>query len=70
MKRVFAWLAPMLAAIFAWLGDLETVRDLAGICAVASISYGAGMIYRPAGFIVGGIIVLAIVIFSVLKVRK
>lgn len=35
------------------------VRDIAGIAAVASISFGAGMIYLPAGFIVAGILILA-----------
>lgn len=34
-------------------------RDLAGIAAVAAIAFGAWMVYPPAGFIVGGIIVLA-----------
>lgn len=53
----------------AWLADLETVRDIAGVGAIAAISYGAGMIYRPAGFIVGGLIVLVIVIYSILKVK-
>ncbi|MGO7319359.1 hypothetical protein ACCS95_06845 [Rhizobium ruizarguesonis] len=34
-------------------------RDSAGILAAASVSLGAGMIYLPAGFIVGGLLVLA-----------
>ncbi|CDZ60330.1 Hypothetical protein NGAL_HAMBI2605_09540 [Neorhizobium galegae bv. orientalis] len=39
-------------------------RDAAGVLAVASISIGAGMIYLPAGFIVGGTIVLAGVVMA------
>jgi hypothetical protein len=34
-------------------------RDIFGLGAVASISYGAWLIYQPAGFIVGGLFVLA-----------
>lgn len=39
--------------------SLVVVRDIAGMLAIASISYGAWLTYEPAGFIVGGIIVLA-----------
>jgi hypothetical protein len=35
------------------------IRDAVGVMAAASIAYGTGMIYHPAGFIVGGVIVLA-----------
>lgn len=38
---------------------LVVVRDLIGIMAVASMSYGAWLIYEPAGFIVGGALVLS-----------
>lgn len=38
---------------------IATLVDIAGIAAVASISYGAGMIYAPAGFIVAGLLTLA-----------
>ena len=34
------------------------VRDLAGLCGVGLVSYGAWMIYPPAGFIVGGILLI------------
>ncbi|MDB5825742.1 MAG: hypothetical protein JWR21_4446 [Herminiimonas sp.] len=34
-------------------------RDAMGILAVASISYGSWLAYPPAGFIVGGCVVLA-----------
>lgn len=37
-------------------------RDLAGILSVFSISFGFWMVYAPAGFIVGGALVLAGVI--------
>jgi len=39
-------------------------RDIAGVLAVASISYGAGMVYLPAGFVVGGSLVLAGVVMA------
>lgn len=42
----------------------DFVRDAAGIGAVASISYGAWLIDEPAGFIVGGCLVLVGVIAS------
>jgi len=37
---------------------LVAARDAIGVVAVGSISYGAWLIYHPAGFIVGGVIVL------------
>lgn len=35
-----------------------TIVDAAGLAGVASISYGAWLIYVPAGFIVGGALLL------------
>ena len=42
---------------------MEKLRDAAMLLGVLLITLGAGMIYRPAGFIVGGImrIVMAVV---------
>lgn len=37
----------------------EAVRDGIGICGAASITYGAWLIYPPAGFVVGGLMLLA-----------
>jgi len=34
-------------------------RDLFGIAGASLVSYGAGLIYRPAGFITGGILLIA-----------
>ncbi|WP_295143863.1 hypothetical protein [uncultured Reyranella sp.] len=34
------------------------VRDLAGLCGVGFVSYGAWMIYPPAGFITAGILLI------------
>lgn len=34
------------------------MRDLAGLCGVGLVSYGAWMIYPPAGFIVAGILLI------------
>ena len=33
-------------------------RDLAGLCGVGLISYGAWLIYPPAGFVVGGLLLI------------
>jgi hypothetical protein len=35
------------------------VRDIAGLCGAALIAFGAWRVYEPAGFIVGGAILLA-----------
>ena len=40
------------------------MRDLAGLVAVAAISYGAWLAWPPAGYIVGGALVLAGVLLS------
>lgn len=42
----------------------DLVRDFVGLSAVASISYGAWLIYVPAGFIVAGVLALIGVIIS------
>lgn len=40
------------------------LRDAVGLAAVASITLGAWMIYAPAGFIVGGVLVLVGVLLA------
>lgn len=40
------------------------IRDLAGILAVAAISYGSWLAYAPAGFVAGGVLVLTGVVLS------
>lgn len=42
----------------------DMIRDAFGLGAVASISYGAWLVYEPAGFIVGGVLILVGVIAS------
>lgn len=34
------------------------VRDLAGLCGVGLVSYGAWMVYAPAGFITAGLLLV------------
>ena len=34
------------------------VRDLAGLCGVGLVSYGAWMVYPPAGFITAGFLLI------------
>ena len=34
------------------------VRDLAGLCGVGLVAYGAWMIYPPAGFITAGLLLI------------
>ena len=42
-------------------------RDGLGMIGIAAITYGTGLIYRPAGFIVGGLFaVIAVVVLSFL----
>ncbi len=48
----------------AWRAKLKdaapsVARDIVAFVGAASISYGAGMIYRPAGFIIAGAFLLA-----------
>lgn len=38
---------------------LEYLRDAIGLAGVAAITYGAWLIYQPAGFIVGGVLLIA-----------
>lgn len=33
-------------------------RDLAGLCGAGLVAYGAWLIYVPAGFIVGGVLLI------------
>lgn len=58
----------MLKTIGSGLGKASTaaalamptvVRDLAGLAGAGGVSYGAWLIYEPAGFIVGGALLLA-----------
>ena len=42
----------------------DLLRDLAGLAGVAAISTGAWMAWPPAGFMVGGALVLAGVVLS------
>jgi hypothetical protein len=35
-----------------------TARDVAGLAGCALVSYGSGLVYTPAGFIVGGLMLL------------
>jgi len=45
------------------------LRDLTGLAAVGAIAYGAWMLHPAAGFIVGGVLVLAGVILLSVKAR-
>lgn len=51
----------IMAKITAWISERgsDAVRDLVGLLGVALVGYGAGEIYRPAGFIVLGLLVIA-----------
>ena len=42
----------------------KLLRDLAGLAAVAAISYGAWLAWPPAGFMVGGALVLVGVVLT------
>ena len=48
---------PLAVALRAIAGAVPgLVRDLAGLCGVGLVSYGAWLIYPPAGFITAGIL--------------
>jgi len=36
----------------------DILRDLLGLCGAGSIAYGAWLVFPPAGFIVGGLLLL------------
>lgn len=40
------------------------IADVVGLAGMVLMSVGAGMIYRPAGFIVGGIQLVALALFG------
>ena len=48
------------AAALRWLAASvpSALRDLAGLCGVGLIAYGAWLIYPPAGFITGGLLLV------------
>jgi hypothetical protein len=50
---------PLAAALRTIVGAIPGfVRDLAGFCGVGLVSYGAWMIYPPAGFITAGLLLI------------
>ena len=48
---------------------LDIARDLLALGGAASISYGAWLMYEPAGFVVAGLIALAASLVGVLRGR-
>jgi hypothetical protein len=40
------------------------IRDVTGLAGAALVSVGAGMVYRPAGVILGGIILVLLAMFG------
>ena len=40
------------------------VRDMAGLCGAALLSYGAYLVYEPAGFLIAGGLLLAGAVLS------
>ncbi len=46
------------------------IRDLAGLSGVSLVSYGAWMIYPPAGFITGGCLLIVGALLAALGHRK
>jgi hypothetical protein len=50
---------PLAAALRTIAGAVPgLVRDLAGLCGVGLVSYGAWIIYPPAGFITAGLLLI------------
>lgn len=48
----------------------DLVRDLIGLAGLALIAYGAWLIYEPAGFIVGGVLLVVGVMLRALAQTK
>ncbi len=44
----------------------SVLRDVAGLAGGAMIAWGAHMVYAPAGWIIGGVEIVAVVIVSAL----
>jgi hypothetical protein len=47
------------AAVWLKAKGPSLVRDTAGVCAAFAVAHGAGMIWPPAGWIVGGVLGVA-----------
>lgn len=43
---------------------ISVIRDLLGIAGAASMAYGAWLVFPPAGFIVGGLVLFALAVVS------
>lgn len=43
---------------------IAVIRDLLGIAGAALMAYGAWLIFPPAGFIVGGLVLFALAVLS------
>lgn len=46
------------------------VRDITGLAGAACMAVGAGMIYRPAGVLLGGIILVLLALFGFAPEKK
>ncbi len=63
--------AAMAGTVIAFARALPVIiRDLTGLAAVGSISYGAWLIAPPAGYITGGALVLVGVVLASVNDRK
>jgi hypothetical protein len=46
------------------------LRDIVGLVGAALIALGAGMIYRPAGVLVGGVLLVSLALFGFSPEKK
>ncbi len=51
----------------ATVGRLAALSDLCGLTGAGLVSYGAWLVYEPAGYIVGGILLLVAGVVSALR---
>lgn len=51
-------------------GTAAPIADVLGCVGVVMVSVGAGMIYRPAGIILGGVLLIALALFGFKPVSK
>jgi len=47
----------------------DVARDATALAGGGLIAYGAGMVYPPAGFIVGGVLMIVVAFLSALKAK-
>jgi hypothetical protein len=48
-------------------GARDAIQDVSGLAGIGLASYGAWLMYQPAGFIVGGVLLIALAAVGALR---